>query len=90
MPTVAQRSTRTQDEIRLQAKALAERRWGLCEDRTAATAPGRAAFEQRFLDEAGGDPVRAASLRKSYFTSLALKSAVARRRNREARENGTA
>jgi hypothetical protein len=47
--------------------------------RGAATQPARDAFEQRFLDEADGDPVRAANLRKAYFKRLALKSAEARR-----------
>jgi hypothetical protein len=55
-------------------------RWAGETDRTAATAPARAAFEQKFLDQAGGDPVRAAHYRKAYFTRLALKSAQARRR----------
>ena len=53
--------------------------WAKTSDRTARTAPARAALEQRFLDEAGGDPVRAAHLRKAYFQRLALKSAAARR-----------
>jgi hypothetical protein len=52
--------------------------WGNTEDRTARTAPGRAAFEQKFLDQADGDPVRAAHLRKAYFQRLALRSAQAR------------
>jgi hypothetical protein len=54
--------------------------WGNTEDRTARTAPGRAAFEQRFLDEAGGDPKRAAHLRKAFYARLAMKSLEARRR----------
>ena len=62
------------------ASIAAHSGWGQCDDRTARTAPGRAAFEQRFLDEAGGDPVRAESLRKAYFARLALKSAQARRK----------
>lgn len=52
--------------------------WANTEDRTARTAPARAALEQKFLDEAGGDPVRANHLRKAYFQRLALKSAAAR------------
>ncbi|WP_051084643.1 hypothetical protein [Kribbella catacumbae] len=62
----------------------------MTEDRTARTAPGRAKFEQRFVDAADGDPVRAESLRKAYFANLARQSVAARRRNREARENGAA
>ena len=44
------------------------------------TAPARAALEQKFLDEADGDPVRAEHLRKAHFARLALKSAQARRK----------
>ncbi len=62
--------------------------WGLTEDRTERTKNARAAFQQKFLDEADGDPVRAESLRKAFYVKLALKSAQTRRRNREARENG--
>jgi hypothetical protein len=62
----------------------AEESWAKTTDRTARTAPARAAFEQRFLDQAGGDPVRAAHLRKAYFRRLALKSAQARRRGGDA------
>lgn len=54
-------------------------KWANTEDRTAATAPARKALEQKFLDEAGGDPVRAKHLRKAYYRRLALKSAEARR-----------
>jgi hypothetical protein len=53
--------------------------WANTPDRSARTAPGRAALEQRFLDQAEGDPLRAASLRKAYYKRLALKSARARR-----------
>ena len=54
--------------------------WANTKDRAARTAPARAEFEQKFLDQADGDPVRAAHLRKAYFQRLALKSAKARRR----------
>ena len=54
--------------------------WGNTEDRTARTANGRRAFENKFLTEAGGDPKRAESKRRAYFKRLALKSAQARRR----------
>ena len=53
--------------------------WANTVDRTARTAPGRAALEQSFLDQAGGDPVRAANLRTAHFKRLALRSAQARR-----------
>ena len=49
-------------------------------DRTARTAAARAALEQKFLDQAGGDPIRAAHLRKAYSADLAIKSARARRK----------
>jgi hypothetical protein len=60
----------------------AHSKWANEKDRTAATAPARAALEQKFLDQADGDPVRAASLRKAYYQRLSLKSAQARRARR--------
>lgn len=54
--------------------------WANTKDRSARTAPARAALDQKFLDQADGDPVRAAHLRKAHFQRLALKSATARRR----------
>jgi hypothetical protein len=53
--------------------------WANTKDRTARTAPARAALEQKFLDQADGDPVRAEHLRKAHFQRLAMKSAAARR-----------
>lgn len=64
----------------LRAKVAAHESWANTTDRTARTAPARAALEQRFLDQADGDPVRAANLRKAHFARMALKSAQARRR----------
>ena len=58
----------------------AHQSWANTIDRSARTAPGRAALEQRFLDEADGDPKRAEHLRKVYFQRLAMKSAESRRR----------
>lgn len=55
--------------------------WAKTEDRPARTAAARRAMEQKFLDEAAGDPVRAEHLRKAYFARLALKSAQVRRKN---------
>ena len=57
-------------------------------DRTAATAPARAAFDARFEREVDPERVlpsaerarRAAHARKAYFTRLALRSAQRRRR----------
>jgi len=37
----------------------------------------------KFLQEAGGDPIRAEHLRLAYYKRLALKSAVARRKAKE-------
>ena len=73
----------------LSGDALVDRMWG---DRPPARARGalrtyasrlRAALEARFLEQAGGDPVRAQHLRKAHFQRLALKSAIARRKARE-------
>jgi hypothetical protein len=64
----------------LQARAKAHRSWGLTPDWTARTANARKAFNDKFLAEADGDAKRAESLRKEFFTNLALKSAQARRR----------
>ena len=52
--------------------------WAHTIDRAARTANGRAALEQKFLDQADGDPVRAAHFRKAYYADLSLKSAKAR------------
>jgi hypothetical protein len=37
-------------------------------------------MDQKFLDEADGDPVRAEHLRKAHYARLALRSAQARRK----------
>lgn len=71
------------DSIRQQLGSIgAHVSWANTIDRTARTAPARAALDRKFLDEADGDPVRAAHLRKAYFQRLALKSAAARRARR--------
>jgi hypothetical protein len=66
----------------LRGRLGAHTKWANCEDRSAATQPARAAFEQRFLDAADGDPVRADHLRKAHFARLALASAQARSRKK--------
>jgi hypothetical protein len=72
------------DPIRsLRGKIGAHKSWAITEDRTARTAPARAALDAKFLSEAGGDPIRAAHLRKAHFASMALKSAQARRKIQE-------
>ena len=69
----------TPDERTLVARIAVHSSWANTADRSARTAPARAAFDQKFLEQAGGDPVRAAHLRKAHFARLALKSAQARR-----------
>jgi len=70
----------TPDPFRSQTGRLgAHVSWANTKDRTARTAPARAALDQKFLDQADGDPVRASHLRKAYFQRLSLKSAQARR-----------
>jgi hypothetical protein len=84
--TPAQRAT--------QARAAAHAQWARTDDRTARTAPGRAAFLDRFdrqVDPEGRlDPAerarRAEHARKAYFTGLALRSS----RARAARKQGAA
>ena len=67
-------------ERSLAARMAAHHSWAVTEDRPARTANARNALENKFLAEAGGDPVRAKSVRKAYYARLALKSAQARRR----------
>lgn len=69
-------------ERHIHASIAAHTSWANTQDRTRRTAPARAALEQRFLDEADGDPVRAEHIRKAYYKRLALKSVQARRRRR--------
>lgn len=70
-------------ERSLIARVAAEESWANTENRSARTAPARAARDAKFLEQAAGDPVRAAHLRKAHFARLALKSARARRKVRE-------
>ena len=67
-------------ERHLAAQIRAHQSWAVTEDRTPRTAKARAALDQKFLDQAGGDPVRAEHLRKAHYLRLALKSAQARRK----------
>lgn len=76
----------TAAERRMKARIASETSWANTEDRSARTAAARRALDQKFLDEAGGDPKRAEHLRKAHFQRLALKSAQSRRRAREATE----
>lgn len=68
---------------RLVSQIAAHESWANTSDRSARTAPARAARDAQFLDQADGDPIRAAHLRRAYFLRLALKSAQSRRRARE-------
>jgi hypothetical protein len=84
--------TRTPAERRLAGQAAAHRRWAFTDDRTMATAPARAGLDAKF--ERQVDPEgkltpqerakRAESLRKAFYSGMALKSAQARRRKRAA------
>lgn len=65
------------------ARIGAHTSWANTKDRSARTAPARAALDQKFLDLADGDPVRADHLRKAHYARLALKSAQARRKARQ-------
>lgn len=76
----------TPAERRLAAQIAANESWAATPDRTARTANARAALDAKFLEQAGGDPVRAAHLRKAHFQRLALKSATSRRKSRELTE----
>jgi hypothetical protein len=80
----------TPSERALLGQIGAHASWARTSDRTARTAPARAARDQKFLDQAGGDPVRAAHLRKSYFAKMALKSAQSRRKAKEATDSAEA
>lgn len=70
-------------ERKLAASIAAHESWANTKNRTERTANARAALDQKFLDQADGDPVRAAHLRKAHFARLALKSAQSRRKARE-------
>jgi hypothetical protein len=70
--------------LSLRGRIAAHESWANTQDRTARTAAARAALQQKFLDQAGGDPVRAEHYRKAHFARLALKSAQSRRKIKEA------
>lgn len=80
----------------LAASIAANTRWAHEPDRTAATKPARAAFEQRFFDEVDPEGAlppdvrarRAENAKRAYFHRLALKSAQARARNKPAAKAG--
>lgn len=69
--------------VSLERSAAAHFSWANTPNRSARTAPARAARDAKFLEQAGGDPVRAAHLKAAYFKQLAAKSAKSRRKARE-------
>lgn len=70
-------------ERSMRSSIAAHESWAATEDRTARTSNARRAHDQKFLDAAGGDPVRAEHLRRAHFKRLALASARSRRLARE-------
>lgn len=66
------------------ATLAVETSWAYTTDRPARTANARKAFEQKFLDLADGDPVRAEHFRRMHYQKMTLKSLEARRLKREA------
>ncbi len=75
-------SSLTPAEKSLRGKIAVETSWANTKDRSARTAKARKALDDKFLAEAGGDPVRAEHLRRAHFARMALKSAQARRRRK--------
>ena len=73
-------SVPTDAERKLAAQIRSHISWAKTDDRAARTANARGAADQRFLDQAGGDPVKAQHLRKAFYLDIARKSAQARRR----------
>lgn len=69
----------------IQNQEAAHLSWAKTVDRETRTAPGRRAFEQRFLDMADGDPVRAESYRKAHFRRMVRNSLATRARKAAAR-----
>jgi hypothetical protein len=63
----------------LRARIAAHESWARTPDRSARTSKARQALADKFLAEAGGDPLRAESARKAYYLRMAQKSAKARK-----------
>lgn len=78
------------------ARIASHTSWARTPDRTARTQPARSRFRDRFYEQVDPDGVlapdererRAESARRAYFTALARRSALARRKNknRESRQ----
>lgn len=84
MPDPAAPSRPADDMAALWGSLGAHLSWGKTTDRSARTAPARRAAEQRFLDLAEGDPVRAEHLRKAHYKMMAMRSVAARRARKAA------
>ena len=69
-------------ERQLIASLAAHESWANTTNRSARTAPARAALDAKFLAQADGDPIRAEHLRKAHFARLTLKSIASRRKSR--------
>lgn len=75
----------------LRAKIAVHASWANTADPSARTAPGRKAFDQRFYDQVDPDRTlpeaererRASHARSAYFSRLAYKSALVRRKMKE-------
>ena len=88
----------TSDERSLAARIAAHESWAHTPDRSARTAPARAALMARFEREVDPDGTlppderarRADHKRRAYFGRLALKSARSRRKSRESAAEGEA
>lgn len=84
----------TPSERTLAGSIGAHESWARTTDRTARTAPGRRAFDERFEREVDPDGVldpaerarRAEHARKAYFLRLSLRSAQSRSKIKEATE----
>jgi hypothetical protein len=77
-------------ERQLIARIAAHSSWANTPDRSARTAPARAGLDRKFLEQVGGDPIRAEHLRKAHFARLALRSAQSRRKARQLTEAANA
>ena len=80
----------SKSEAQLRSSIGAHESWANTPNRSARTAPARAALDAKFLLAAEGDPIRAAHLRKAHFARLTLKSIASRRKSRELTEDAEA
>ena len=70
--------------LSLARSMAADLSWANTPDRSARTAPARAALEAKFLAEAGGDPKRAESRHKAHYKAMVLKSLASRAAKKKA------